>query len=77
MNCLLIRRRDAPYIPRMNGGELLYEQMVRVTKNPPGWEKLPVPLRQLYEAVAQLKLAFVHHTSAPDAHGKPANGPNR
>jgi hypothetical protein len=55
----------------VNGGELLYEQMVRVTKNPPGWEKLPVPLRALYEAVASLKLAFVHHTQAPNAHPPP------
>ncbi len=54
----------------VNGGELLYGQMVRVTPNPPDWDKLPVPLKALYEAVASLKLAFVHHTQAPDAHGK-------
>lgn len=50
---------------------MLYAQMVRVTKNPPGWEKLPVPLRALYEAVASLKLAFVHHTQASNAHPPP------
>ncbi len=61
----------------MNGGQLLFDQMLRVTPDPPEWEKLPVSVRALFEAVASLKLAFVHHTQAPDAHGKPANGPNR
>ena len=61
-------RRDAPYSHGVNGGEGLFQQMHRVTKDPPEWKDVPVALRRLYEAVAELKLAFVHHTQAPNAH---------
>lgn len=57
------------------GGRSLFEQYMRIDPDSPEWDSLGIPMKAIFEAVADLRAAFVRHHENPGAHPKPAGGP--
>lgn len=48
---------------------------MRINPDSPEWDSLGIPMKAIFEAVADLRAAFVRHHENPGAHPKPASGP--